>query len=118
MEAGREVPDSIGLDEIVESRLRELIISIRNGSAQNIEPELTSIAELIDAYSRKDELLENLLDPRTKAADRRQIFEAIKLHQVLSRDQAEPERLHNKSRDLLEHSIQLLLVACKHVYRR
>jgi len=51
MKAGRDVPDSIGLDELVESRLRELLIGFRNGSAQDIEPELKSLAELIDAFS-------------------------------------------------------------------
>ena len=119
MEAGREVPESIGLDELVESRLHELILNIRNGSAQDIESELKSLAELIDAYGRKDELLANLLDPLTKSADRQQIHEALKAHHLLlGRDGAELKRLHTKSRTLLEHSIQLLLVALKQVYRR
>src|SRR5215813_4021969 len=119
MEAGREAPDSIGLDELVESRLHELILSIRNGSAQDIEPELKSLAELIDAYGRKDELLANLLDPLTKSADRQQIHEALKSqHLTIARDHAELERLHIKSRNLLKHSIELLLIAHKQNYNR
>lgn len=117
MEAGREVSDSIGLDELVESRLRELLISIRKGSAQDIEPELKSLAELIDAFSRKDELIANLLDPLAKSADRQRIREALKSqHLLVAQDHAELERLHIKSRNLLESSIQLLLVARKKIY--
>src|SRR5262252_1764521 len=119
MEAGREAPDSIGLDELVESRLRDLIVRIRNSSAQDIEPELKSLAELIDAYGRKDELLENLLDPLTKAAERQQIRDALRSqHFLIARDRAELERLHERSRSLLEHSIQLLLIARKQTHRR
>ena len=69
MEDEKEVLASIGLDEIVESRLRELVTSISSGrSAEDIELELTSLSRLIDEYSRKDELLENLLDPVTTTA--------------------------------------------------
>jgi len=119
MEGKREVSRSVGLDELVESRLRELIIRVSEGSAQDIEHELTSLAALIDAYNRKDELLEKLLDPVTTADDRQQIKESLKSQRVLiARNRAELERLHTKSRNLLERSIQLLLEANKQAYKR
>ena len=116
MEDEKEVLASIGLDELVESRLRDLITSIgMGGSAQDIEPELTSLARLIDEYSRKDELLENLLDPVITTAERQQIRDALKL---LEQKRVELEQLHTNARELLQRSIQSLLQARKLVYER
>jgi len=114
MEDEKEGLASIGLDELVESRLRELITSISTGgSARNIEPDLTSLAKLIDEYSRKDELLENLLDPVTTTDEREQIRDGLKL---LERKRGELEQLHMSAQYLLQRSIQSFLKARKYVY--
>ena len=116
MEDEKEVLASIGLDELVESRLRELITSISaGGSAQDIEPELTSLTRLIDEYSHKDELLKNLLDPVTAIAERQQIRDVLKL---LEQKRVKLEQLHTKALELLQRSVQSLLQARKLVYER
>lgn len=105
---------SLGLDEPVESRLHELITSLSaGGSAQDIEPELTSLAKLIDEYNRKDQLLENLLDHVTTTAGQQQIRDALK---PLERKRVEPEGLHSNARDPLQRAIQSLLKAKKQIY--
>lgn len=114
MEDEKEVLASIGLDEIVESRLRELVTSISSGrSAEDIELELTSLSRLIDEYSRKDELLENLLDPVTTTAEREQIRDGLKL---LEQKRIELEQLHTSALYLLQRSMQSFLKARKHIY--
>ena len=114
MEAVDGVLDSIGLDEIVECRLRELIRRVSDGSAADIEPELTSLAKLIDSYNRKEELLENLLDPLTTADKRKQLREALKIEQ---RNRVELEVIRAKSRELLDISLYLFLESSRKVYR-
>src|SRR5262245_58187787 len=109
-----EVQDSIGLDEIVESRLREVITRIGKGKAEDIEPELKSLANLIDSYNHKEELLETLLNPVTLEKDSQQIRETLA---VIPRNRADLETLRRKSLKLLERSIQLLLAASKKLYR-
>jgi len=116
MKTEQEDLASIGLDELVESRLSELIRSLSaGGSARDIEPELISLAKLIDEYSLKDELLENLLDPVTTTAERQQIRDELKF---LERNQVELERLHTNARDLLRSSIHSLLRSKKKIYER
>ena len=114
MEASDEVLDSIGLDEIVEWRLRELIRRVSDGSAGDIEAELTSLAKLIDSYNRKKELLENLLDPLTTADTRKQLRESLKIEQ---RNRVELEVIRSKSRELLDRSLHLFLESSRKVYR-
>ena len=114
MEAEREVQDSIGLDEIVESRLRKLITRIAECSALDIEPELKSLAQLIDDYNRKDELLETLLDSATTEGHRKQLKETL---EVVTRNRVELEILRRKSHKLLESSIQQYLESSRRLYR-
>ena len=63
MEAEFDLPRSIGLDEIVESRLRELLRRISEGSAKDLEPELTSLAKLVDSYNPKRNCLKTCSIP-------------------------------------------------------
>ena len=91
MKPGQQIPESVGLDEVLEQRLRDLLNRIGNVPLEDLEAELNTLSKLVEDYKRRDELLEGLLDPKTtevKAHADYRIIEVSKV-QVGSRQSGE-----------------------------
>jgi hypothetical protein len=119
MESDHPVSESSALDDLLESRLLQLLSRIGQASPEEIETELTSLTAIIDSYARNDELLEGLLDPRTTDDDRSQMRKALGEHRrLLEQGRVELQRLHEKSQALLVRSVQLLRAGSRQVYQK
>ena len=125
MKPGQQIPESVGLDEVLEQRLRDLLNRIGNVPLEDLEAELNTLSKLVEDYKRRDELLEGLLDPKTTEVKRRQIIESLKSQKFrLAQGRAENAVLqenavlHEKSHRLIETSIRQLLEAARRLHRR
>jgi len=115
----RQASDSLAFDELLESRLRQLLTSIDSISLEDVAAEVTSLGQLIKIYQRNDELLEGLLDPATSSDKRSQIREKLTSQRLRVRqNKAQFERLHAKSHELLARSVRLLAMVDRQVYRK
>jgi len=109
MESDHQVSESSALDDLLESRLLQLLSRIGQASTEDIEAELTSLSALMDSYARNDEVLEGLLDPRTTKDDRSRLCEALGEHRrQIKHGRVELERLRERSQAVLARSVELL----------
>jgi hypothetical protein len=112
-----ETADSTAFSDLLESRLRDLTATLSDSSIDDLEAELTDLVEILNSYRRNDELLEGLLDPRTRADQREQIQEALRAQHILvARNREEVERTHAKSHQVLERSALLLARIDRQIY--
>src|SRR5262249_50725682 len=112
-------PEQTGFEELLESRLTELLAKVGTAATDEIESELFSLHSLIDQYKRHDELIETLIDPMSDSEQRAQIREALReQHLRNAENRAEAERLHARSRSVLEKSARLMAEIDRRVYDR
>jgi hypothetical protein len=78
-----EIADSTAFSVLLESRLRDLTATLSDSSIDDLGAELTDLVQILNSYRRNDELLEGLLDPRTRADQREQIQEALSAQHIL-----------------------------------
>lgn len=106
-----------GLDDLIEAHIRSLAnkLSLPH-TLKEIEAEVTALNDLVHAFKYKDELLEKLLDSATIEDNRRKIRETLKaVGMDLTNNRRELERLHDKSRQLLERSVYLIAKAQRQI---
>ena len=115
----RSTSVSAGFDELLESRLRQLLNSVGNISLEEVQTELTTLGQLIDDYKCNDEMLEGLLDTSTSSENRIEIRERLKSqHLVVTQNRAELERVHKRSHQTLMRSVQLLAMIERRIYSK
>jgi len=111
---------SNGLEELLESHISKLADKLSLPyTLEEIEAELASLNDLVYTFKRRDELLEKLLDGATTEYKREQIREALKAQRMrVAENRAETERIHRRSRALLERSMQLILRAQRDINKK
>ena len=115
----RSTSVSEGFDDLLESRLRQLLTAVGNISLDEVQAELTALGQLIDNYKRNDELLEGLLDTSTSRERRVEIVEKLKNQRLaVAQNRGQLEHLHRRSHQALMRSVQLLAMIERQVYRR
>jgi hypothetical protein len=114
-----QIADSTAFSDLLESHLRDLTATLSDSSIDDLEAEVRDLVEILNSYRRNDELLEGLLDPRTRADQREQLQEALRAqHILIARNREEVERSHAKSHQLLERSASLLARIDRQIYLR
>ena len=117
MDDDRLVSESSALKELLEYRLLQLVSRIVQAPTEEIETELTYLSALMDSYARKDELLEDLLDPRTTEAGRLEIREALKRERIPDL-RTDLEQIRESSKALLARSVDTFRQARALVHKR
>ena len=117
MNVDGQVSETSALKELLEFRLLQLLSRIGQASTEEIETDLTYLSALMDSYARKDELLEDLLDPRTTDAGRLEIRDALK-NQRIPDTRADLEQIRESSKALLERSVDTFRQASALIHKR
>ena len=111
------MPASTGFDELLESRLFELLERMRSTPIAEVEEELNSLSKVVNEYRLNDELLENFLSHTTPQYKSQLIQETLRRQATkVKKSAAELQRLHEKSHSILEHSAQLLAKIDRQLY--
>jgi RecJ-like exonuclease len=108
---------SNGLTELLESHIRSLSAKLsRPFSIHEIEEEMVALNDLVYTFKRRDELLEKLLDTQTAEDKRREIRDALNAQRMrVAENQAELERTHARSHQLLQKSALLIIRAQRQI---
>ncbi|HKA21072.1 MAG TPA: hypothetical protein VKN18_22515 [Blastocatellia bacterium] len=111
MSDGSNVDDlSQSLEELIGDHLSRLTEKLQDGaSIAELADEVGRLNDLLISYKLRDELLERLLDNATSEARRNQILETLDAQRMkVARNQAEVERIHSRSHDILNKSAQVI----------
>jgi hypothetical protein len=98
------------LDELIESHLRTLFKLLdRPHSLEELHAEVNTLNELVSSFSRRNELIQMLVDSFTPETRRTQIREVLRAHRIrIAESKEEMALLREKSNHLIKRAMSLI----------